>query len=183
MSDHAHHDHRLGGGTGVPGRHFCVNDGARLTVHEIEGHPLEACDRCGWVLWRDPKLATATLVVDAVGGLVLARRATEPAYGDWCLPGGFVNDDEHPEASAARECWEEIGCEILVDRLVGVYHVPKSDAPSMVVLGYSARLADGARPRPGPEMLETASFPLDRVPSLAFSSHRQAFADWLAQRR
>lgn len=183
MNEHEHHHHRPPGATGVPGSHFCVNDGARLTMHEIEGRPLEACDRCGWVLWRDPKLATATLVLDGDGGLVLARRATEPGYGDWCLPGGFVNDDEHPAASAARECREEIGCEILLDRLVGAYHVPKSDAPSMVVLGYSARLAGGARPVPGPEMLETASFALDRLPTLAFSSHREVLADWLARRR
>ncbi len=182
MSEHEHHDHRLGGAAGAPGRHFCVNDGARLSIHEVEGRPLEACDRCGWILWRDPKLATATLVLDG-GALVLARRATEPSYGDWCLPGGFVNDDEHPAASAARECREEIGCEIVVDRLVGAYHVPKAGAPSMVVLGYSARLAAGARPAPGPEMLETASFALDRLPRLAFSSHRQALADWLADHR
>lgn len=183
MSEHQHHDHRAPGATGVPGRHFCVNDGSRLTIHEIEGRPLEACDRCGWVLWRDPKLATATLVLDAEGAVVLGRRATEPGYGDWCLPGGFVNDDEHPAASAARECREEIRCEIVVESLIGAYHVPKPDAPSMVVLGYAARLAGDARPAPGPEMLEAASFALHRLPPLAFSSHREVLADWLAQRR
>jgi len=183
VSEHEHHHHRTVDTTGIPGRHFCVNDGTRLTIHEIEGRPLEACDHCGWVLWRDPKLATATLLLDGGGGLVLGRRATEPAYGDWCLPGGFVNDDEHPATSAARECREEVGCEVVVDGLVGAYHVPKADAASMVVLGYLARLRDGARPVPGPEMLEVASFALDRVPRLAFSSHREALADWLAHRR
>jgi ADP-ribose pyrophosphatase YjhB (NUDIX family) len=183
VSEHEHHGHGLEGATGVLGRHFCINDGSRLAIHEIEGRLMEACDRCGWVLWRDPKLATATLVLDGRGELVLARRATEPAYGDWCLPGGFVNDDEHPAAGAARECWEEIGCEIVVDRLIGVYHVPKTDAPSMVVLGYTARLAGDASPRPGPEMLETASFPLDRLPPLAFESHREVLTDWLAELR
>lgn len=179
---HQHHGHGSGRATGVEGRHFCIHDGSRLTVHEIEGRPLEACDRCGWVLWRDPKLATATLVLDAGGALVLARRATEPGYGKWCLPGGFVNDDEHPAAGAARECLEEIGCDVVVDRLVGAYHVPKVDGPSMVVLGYTARLAGGACPRRGPEMLETGLFPLDQLPPLAFSSHREVLADWLAQR-
>lgn len=183
MSEHQHHDHRPGATTGVAGRHFCVNDGSRLSVHEIEGRALEACDRCGWVLWRDPKLATATLVLDGGGGLVLGRRATQPGYGDWCLPGGFVNDDEHPSASAARECWEEIGCEVVVERLVGAYHVPKQDGPSLVVLGYAAHLAAASPPAPGPEMLEAASFPLDGLPPLAFSSHREALADWLARPR
>lgn len=179
MSEHREHHHRVSGTAGAPGRHFCLNDGSRLTIHEIEGRPLEACDQCGWVLWRDPKLATATLVLDGAGALVLARRATHPGYGEWCLPGGFVNDDEHPAVGAARECQEEIGCDVAVDRLVGAYHVPKRDAPSMVVLGYLARLAAGAEPQPGPEMLETASFPVDRLPALAFTSHQEILADWL----
>ena len=183
MNEHEHHGHGVGGATGVEGRHFCINDGSRLTIHEIEDRPLEVCDRCGWVLWRDPKLATATLVLDGDGELVLGRRATEPAYGEWCLPGGFVNDDEHPAVGAVRECREEIGCEVAVDRLLGAYHVPKVDAPSMVVLGYAAHLLDGAGPHPGPEMLETASFALDRLPPLAFPSHREVLADWLARRR
>lgn len=183
MSEHEHHHHRVGGEGGLPGAHFCVNDGSRLTLREVEGRPTEVCDRCGWTLWHDPKLASATLVLDAGGELVLARRATSPSYGEWCLPGGFVNDDEAPAAGAARECREEIGCEVVVNGLIGAYHVPKRDGASIVVLGYEARLADGARPHPGPEMLETASFPLDRLPPLAFPSHREALADWLAQRR
>ncbi|MGH7918449.1 MAG: NUDIX hydrolase [Candidatus Dormibacteraceae bacterium] len=182
MNEHQHHHHHAAGETGVLGRHYCVNDGSRLTVDEIEGRPLEACDRCGFVLWRDPKVATAALVTDPGGRLLLARRATQPGYGSWCLPGGFVNDDEHPAEGAARECREEIGCQVLVDRLVGVYHVPKEDASSMVVIGYAGRL-QGGEPHPGPEMLEVASFAPDRVPELAFSSHREALADWLRGHR
>jgi ADP-ribose pyrophosphatase YjhB (NUDIX family) len=90
-----------------------------------------------------------------------------------------VNDDEHPAVAAARECREEICAEVEIERLIGVYHVDKRDAPSMVAIGYLARLRPGSRPGPGEEMLEVATFPPDGIPELAFSSHYQAMSDWL----
>ena len=61
----------------------------------IEGRELEACPNDDFVLWHDPKVTTA-VVVETDGGIVLGRRAIEPGRGHWCLPGGFVNDDEDP---------------------------------------------------------------------------------------
>jgi len=76
-----------------------VNCGAALEPRTIEGRELEACPNDGFVLWHDPKVATA-VVVEAGGGIVLGRRGIEPGYGLWCLPGGFVNDDEDPAQAA-----------------------------------------------------------------------------------
>jgi hypothetical protein len=61
-----------------------------------------------------------------------------------------------------------------------VYHIRRQDAPSMVGIGYRARLRPGGLPAAGEEMLEVAAFRRDRIPELAFSSHRQAMSDWLA---
>ena len=159
--------------------HYCINCGTRLTLREMEDRPVEACDGCGFVLWRDPKVVTMTFVLDGRDRLVLCQRATDPGYGQWCLPGGFVNDDEHPLHAAARECREEISARVDIDRLSGVYHIAKQGATSMVAIAYSGRLAVGAEPAPGPEMLATRSFALTELPQLAFSSHREALADWL----
>jgi 8-oxo-dGTP diphosphatase len=152
--------------------HYCVRCGAVLETRVIEGREVEACPNDDFVLWRDPKV-TSAVVVEVDGGVVLGRRAIEPAYGEWCLPGGFVNQDEHPADAAIRECMEEIGAAVELTYLIGVYHVPKSDAPSMIGIAYSARLADGAQVSPGPEMLEVAVFPIESLPPLAFPSHRQ----------
>ena len=138
----------------------------------------EACANDDFVLWHDPKVVTA-VVVEAPGGVVLGRRAIEPGLGMWCLPGGFVNDDEGPWDAAARECREEIGAAVVITGLVGAYHIAKTDAPSMVGLGFSARVADGERFGPGAEMLELGVFPLDSLPDLAFPSHRQILADYV----
>ena len=92
-----------------PVDHFCVNCGVRLEPRTVEGRALEGCDRCGFVLWHDPKVVTMVVVENDSGEVVVGRRGIEPGYGLWCLPGGYVNDDEHPADSAVRECREPMG--------------------------------------------------------------------------
>jgi ADP-ribose pyrophosphatase YjhB (NUDIX family) len=161
--------------------HYCVRCGSELVTRVIEGRTLEACPNDDFVLWQDPKVASA-VVVETDGGVVLGRRSIEPGYGLWCLPGGFVNHDEHPADAAVRECAEEICAAVELTSLVGVYHVSKQDAHSIVGVAYSARLADGARLGPGSEMLEVKVFPIDSLPPLAFPSHRQVLEEFLKSR-
>ena len=161
--------------------HFCIRCGSELVSRVIEGQELEACPNDDFVLWRDPKVASA-VVVEVDGGVVLGRRAIEPGYGMWCLPGGFVNDDEHPADAAVRECMEEIGVAVELTSLIDVYHVPKRDAPSIVGIAYRARLAGAEQPAAGVEMLEVGVFPIDSLPQLAFWSHRHVIDQYLKSR-
>ena len=152
-----------------------------LETRIIEGRELEACPSDDFILWRDPKVASA-VVVEVDGGVVLGRRAIEPGYGLWCLPGGFVNDDEHPSDAAMREFMEEIGAAVELTSLIGVYHVPKRDAHSIVGIAYRARIVDGAQLGAGAEMLEVRVFPMDSLPALAFPSHRHVLDEYLKSR-
>jgi 8-oxo-dGTP diphosphatase len=161
--------------------HFCVNCGSELVPRIIEGREVEACPRDEFILWHDPKVSTA-VVVEVGGGVLLGRRAIEPGYGLWCLPGGFVNDDEDPAGAAARECMEEINAAVDITGLIGVYHIAKTGAPSLIGIAYRARLANDAQPSAGSEMLELGVFPLDALPPLAFSSHSSVMADFLKSR-
>ncbi|HEY4027221.1 MAG TPA: NUDIX domain-containing protein [Candidatus Dormibacteraeota bacterium] len=158
-----------------------MNCGIPLESRTIEGRELEACATCGFVLWRDPKVVTMVVVENERGDVVVGRRSIEPGYGLWCLPGGYVNDDEHPADSALRECREEIGADVEIIELLGVYHILKRDAPSMVGIGYRARLRPGEVPVAGSEMLEVGAFPGHCLPELAFTSHREAMSDWMVR--
>jgi 8-oxo-dGTP diphosphatase len=158
--------------------HFCVNCGTALLPRVIEGREVEACPRDTFILWHDPKVSTA-VVVETEGGIVLGRRSIEPGYGLWCLPGGFVNDDEDPAIAAVRECREEISVPVEITGLIGVYHIAKADAPSMVGIAYKGRLVDGAVPAAGPEMLEVGVFRPESLPPLAFPSHTKVVAEYL----
>ena len=157
--------------------HYCVLCGTRLEVRVIEGKEVEACPRDDFVLWHDPKVSTA-VVIQVDGGVLLGRRAIEPGRGMWCLPGGFVNDDEDPWDAAARECKEEICADVELVRLIGVYHLAKRGAPSMIGIAYEARLTGNLQPSPGEEMLEVAVFPMDSLPPLAFPSHHKVLAEY-----
>jgi ADP-ribose pyrophosphatase YjhB (NUDIX family) len=157
--------------------HYCVNCGAELVARVVEGREVEGCPNDDFVLWHDPKVTTA-VVVEVEGGILLGRRAIEPGLGQWCLPGGFVNDDEDPWDAAARECLEEICARVEMTRLIGVYHIAKRTAPSMIGIAYQARLEDGDRPAPGLEMLEVEVFALGSLPPLAFPSHRKVIAEY-----
>jgi ADP-ribose pyrophosphatase YjhB (NUDIX family) len=158
--------------------HYCVNCGTALGPRIVEGRKVEACPHDGFVLWHDPKVSTA-VVVEAEGGIVLGRRSIEPGYGLWCLPGGFVNDDEDPAVAAVRECREEISVPVELTGLIGVYHIAKTDAPSMVGIAYKGRLVNGAVPVAGAEMLEVAFFRPESLPLLAFPSHTKVVTDYL----
>lgn len=160
---------------------YCVNCGARLVPRLIEGRAYEACPNDDFVLWHDPKVVTA-VVVEHEGGVVLGKRSIEPGLGLWCLPGGFVNDDEGPLEAAVRECMEEICATVEVMGLLDVYHIAKQDAPSMVGIAYRARLADGATLAPGPEMEEVAVYGPDKLPQLAFPSHRHLLGEYVRSR-
>ena len=156
-----------------------MNCGTALETRIVEDRELEACPSCSFVLWHDPKVVTIVVVEDERGDVIVGRRSIEPGYGLWCLPGGYVNDDEDPGDAAVRECREEIGVDVEITGLLGVYHIRRQGAPSMVGIGYRARLHPGEAPVAGAEMLEVRAFPGDGVPDLVFTSHRQAMHDWL----
>lgn len=79
-----------------------------------------------------PKPAlTADICIFARAGagwkLLLIRRGGHPYLGCWALPGGFADEGETIETTAARELQEETGLTGLALRLVGVYSAPGRD--------------------------------------------------------
>lgn len=78
------------------------------------------------------------------GDQVLAARRSD---GGWEFPGGKVEEDETPEAAAAREIDEELGCRVAITGWLGEA-VPIRDGLELRVA--TAHLVDGEPvPRPG----------------------------------
>ena len=151
--------------------------GSALVPRVIEGQTLEACPNDDFVLWRDPKVVTSVIVARGAE-IALGRRTIEPGLGLWCLPGGFVNHDEAPDDAARRECLEEIGAEVDITRLIGIYHIRKTDAASLIGIAYEAHVRDGAAIEPGIEMSEVGFFGAGALPQLAFPSQRALVDEW-----
>jgi mutator protein MutT len=66
-----------------------------------------------------PIIGVAAVIIET-DRVVLVRRGSPPAYGEWSLPGGAVELGETVEKAVVREVSEEIGLEVEVLELVAV---------------------------------------------------------------
>ncbi|MBA2390762.1 MAG: NUDIX domain-containing protein [Geodermatophilaceae bacterium] len=82
-------------------------------------------------------LGVNAVIVNADGRVLLALRDRPPI---WNLPGGSVEPGETPWDAAIREVREEVGLEIAVERLSGVYDRSPEGDP---VLGFICRVLAG----------------------------------------
>jgi len=61
------------------------------------------------------------VVLETGDGVLLARRANEPAKGEWFWPGGRLYKGEELTEAARRVAREELGIEVSVEERLGVY--------------------------------------------------------------
>lgn len=148
-----------------------------MELRESAGQPRPVCPNCGRVVYYDPKIA-ATAIVQRQGQVLLIRRASEVGYGQWSMPGGYVDRGELVEAAAAREAWEETGLEVAVEQMVGLF----SEAGHPVIVAAYAAREVGGQLQAGPEALEVAFFPLDQLPPLAFPRDALILERWRQMR-
>ncbi len=82
--------------------------------------------------WKKPSLTADICIIakkDGQDAILLIKRGNHPHLGRWALPGGFSEEGECLEASAARELMEETGIKMSPEELtlVGVYSKPGRD--------------------------------------------------------
>lgn len=140
------------------------------------------CDACGSDYYANSKPTASAVVVDERGRVLLSRRGVEPFAGKWDLPGGFLDELEHPLDCLRRELREEAGIGFGDERFIGVwmdrYGVGRR-AVATLNLYWSVRLADGT-PEPADDVAELRWFAAEEVPvaDLAFAHIEEVLLAW-----
>ncbi len=146
---------------------FCMLCGNTLTLRipATDDRERHVCDSCNHVHYQNPRVIVVALPCFA-DKVLLCRRAIEPRYGLWTLPGGFMENGESTLEAARRETLEEACARIEVHDLYALFNVIHID---QVHLFFRATLLnlDFA---PGKESLEVRLFREEEIPwhELAF---------------
>jgi ADP-ribose pyrophosphatase YjhB (NUDIX family) len=166
----------------LAGWHYCPRCRAELRGDERR---LE-CPACGFVAYPGSKPTACALCEDEQGRVLLARRAVEPFRGRWDIPGGFLDEGEHPLDGLRRELREETGLEVEPLEFVGVWidrYGGDSDAEATLNLYWTARVAAGD-PEPADDVSELRWFAPDELPGreeLAFENVPLVLSTWRAR--
>jgi len=140
---------------------FCPLCSHALEERHLFGADRAWCPACGFIHFRDPKLAVGALIVED-GRVLLVRRGVVPRRGYWAMPSGFVEYDEHPREALAREIREETGLEAEVGRVVEVYPMADPNKKGVFLL-FETRITGGEL-TPGDDVSEARWFPLEDIP-------------------
>ena len=149
------------------------------------GESCVECATCGFVGWANSAPTACAFCEDDEGRLLLARRAYEPFRGCWDIPGGFLQEGEHPLDGLRRELLEETGLEIEPGEFMGAWIDRYGDAQgaqSTLNLYWRARVLSGEG-RPADDVSELRWFARDELPpteELAFTNVPLVLEAWLA---
>jgi len=133
------------------------------------------CQRCGWINYENP-LPAVVAVVRNNKKILLVKRGIEPHKGRWTLPSGFIEIEETPRVACLRELNEETNLEGKVLKIIGVYSQRSKMYKNILVVACEVGV-EKEKPVAGDDAQEARFFPVERLPSIPFSSHRQIIED------
>lgn len=151
-------------------------------MEKLHGQPRLICQnrKCQFIYYQNSK-PTASAIITKADKVLLTRRAVEPKKGYWDAPGGFLEKDEHPEDGLKREMMEELGVDIKIIKMLGIYmgEYLEKHPESTLNIYYLAKITKG-KIRPADDITEARWFAKDKIPKkLAFENNQQALRDWL----
>ncbi len=159
-------------------RSFCERCGSPMAPRHLEGKHRLVCAACKSVRYPDLVAAVSAIVYDAGGRLLLVKRAIQPGYGRWVIPGGYAEGGEALDRAVVREVEEEAHLQVGEAVLSGVYSTPDTRVATIV---YAMLAEPDDNIQAGNESLRARWFPFHEIPweAVYFESTRHAIRDWL----
>jgi len=117
-------------------------------------------------VYPTPNVSVRTVVFDEDGRVLLVREAKDGGYS---LPGGWCDLYESPSEAAIKECRQEAGADVMIDRLVGVKNRTPVKGPLAIheyMIVFAGRLSGALGPHEH-ETTEAAFFAVDALPRLS----------------
>ena len=166
----------------ILGINFCPSCGSAVELRcpDNDDRLRHICVACGMIHYQNPKMVIGS-IPEWEDKILLCRRAIEPRYGLWTLPGGFMENGETTTEAAIRETLEEANARIEIGDLYSMYSLPYID---QVHLLFRARLLDPDF-SPGAESLQVRLFAEHEIPwdEIAFRPVKYSLKHYFEDRR
>jgi len=160
---------------------FCPACGATVEwrIPDDDNRPRHICTECDTIHYQNPKMVIAALA-EWEDKILLCRRAIEPRYGLWTLPGGFMENGESTHQTAIRETLEEANARITIGDLYSMYSLPYINQVHLLFRATLLDLDFG----PGLESLEVKLFHEAQIPwdEIAFRPIHISLEHYFAER-
>lgn len=147
------------------------------------GRTRRVCEACGFVHFRDPKVA-AVVFVTRGERVLMVRRRVEPQSGKWALPAGYIDYGEDPREAAAREVEEETGLQVRISELIDVLGPDsRQEGPASIAILFAGEVIGGEL-RAQDDADRAVFLSPDEIPfdQLAFDSTRVLLNRWMEGR-
>lgn len=156
---------------------YCSICGDTLVIAHDGQSDKPHCPKCRRFYYRNPVPVACCFVRRGKDELLFARRAVHPCYGEWCIPGGYIELEETSEEAALRELREETSLKAAGARLIGVSTKQSPISGAIMALGYVIEEHEWeGEPVPDSDALELQFFRREERPSLPFAIHRELLA-------
>lgn len=138
----------------------------------------EKCPTCQ--SYYDRTVSVDGLIVSDNKILLILRNAGQE-IGKWALIGGIVDWNETVEEAMLREVKEEIGVNIKIVKLLGVYSDPTRDPNNTqtIALAYLLKLHDENFKLQKEEIKDVKWYPLNELPENMAFDHRKIIEDYI----
>ncbi|WP_435180714.1 NUDIX domain-containing protein [Halorussus sp. AFM4] len=144
---------------------YCPYCGGELADRRTDDRERRYCPACERVVYHNPTPGADVTVVRDESAL-LVRRAAPPGAGEWTVPGGHLEADEHPRVGAARELREEAGVSVAPEdlTLVETDLLDSTGEKYVLNVGFAVRASETAgEPSAGTDATEVRFFDADEL--------------------